>query len=269
MRNEIRCCDCVEGMSTLPNGSVDLTLTSPPYDGMRTYGGHKWNFHATARELYRVTKDGGIVCWVVGEGVKDGSFTGTTSEQRLFFRDLGFKLLDWLFLESYRPTIQYRQHAYRNVVQQVVVLSKGAPAYVHRIKDEECKSAGKPIRAARIHPDGSREDYQVPKLYGPTRVRSNLWPIANNKNSKDDVARGHPALMSEGLAHDLILSYSREGELILDPFLGAGTTARVALSLGRAFLGFEVHKPYYQIALKRIAIAERELFEQLGVTNDP
>lgn len=270
MRNEIRCCDCVQGMSTLANASVDLTLTSPPYDNMRTYGRHKWNFHATARELYRVTKGGGIVCWVIAEGVQKDSFSGTSSEQRLFFRDLGFKLLDWIFVES-QIGYQHRSHAYQNAVQQIFVLSKGAPAYVNRICDRENKSMGKPVRASRVHPDGRREDYQLPKLYGPTRVRSNVWRlvVGNNKNTKDRVAKGGPALMHEGLAHDLIWSYSRDGELVFDPFAGYGTTCRVALSMGRAFLGFEIHKPYYKKALKRIAIAERELFEQLGATNDP
>jgi site-specific DNA-methyltransferase (adenine-specific) len=231
---------------------------------MRKYGGHRWDFHATARELYRVTKDGGIVCWVIGEAVKGDSFTGTSSEQRLFFRDLGFKLLDWLFIESHIG-YQHRRHAYQNAIQQVFVLSKGSPSYVNRIKDRENKSAGKLVRASRVHPDGRREDYQLPRVYGPTRVRSNVWPIivGNNKNTKDEVARGHPALMPEDLARDLIVSYSRPGELVFDPFLGAGTTARIAIVNHRAYAGFEIHRPYYRKALKRIELAESELLEQL------
>ena len=79
--NEIYNMDCVEGMKMLKSNRIDLTVTSPPYDDIRTYGGYSFDFHNTAKELYRVTKEGGVVVWVVSDQTENGSESGTSFRQ--------------------------------------------------------------------------------------------------------------------------------------------------------------------------------------------
>ena len=93
--------DCLELMKNIPDGSVDLTVTSPPYDNLRTYNGFSWDFEETAKELYRITKSGGIVVWIVGDSYdKKGSETLTSFKQALFFKDLGFNVHDTMIYQK-------------------------------------------------------------------------------------------------------------------------------------------------------------------------
>lgn len=82
--NRIYCCDNVEGMQKyLADGSVDLTVTSPPYDNQRTYENDlDWDFESVAKELYRVTKNGGVVVWIVNDAVINKSESGTSFAKR-------------------------------------------------------------------------------------------------------------------------------------------------------------------------------------------
>ena len=72
-RNRIYNMDCVDGMKMLDSGSIDLTVTSPPYDNLRMYKGYSFDFDAVAAELFRVTKDGGVVVWVVNDATIKGN----------------------------------------------------------------------------------------------------------------------------------------------------------------------------------------------------
>src|SRR3990172_5240777 len=98
--NSIVCGDNVATMKQMPDGCVDLTVTSPPYVDLRTYGGHGWNFEEVAKELFRVTKQGGVVVWVVADATIDGSETGTSFKQALFFMEIGFRLHDTMIYKK-------------------------------------------------------------------------------------------------------------------------------------------------------------------------
>lgn len=104
--NYITLGDCVELMKEIPDDFIDLTVTSPPYDNLRDYNNEMtWNFEKfkeVAKELFRITKPGGVVVWVVGDATIKGSETGTSFRQALFFKDCGFNLHDTMIYKKTR-----------------------------------------------------------------------------------------------------------------------------------------------------------------------
>ncbi len=119
--------DCKEKMKELSDKSVDLTVTSPPYDDLREYGGHSWGFEGIAKELFRVTKDGGVVVWVVGDQTIDGSETCTSDRQKLYFKDVcGFNVHDtMIYVKNGFPFPEATR--YQPIFEYMFVLSKGRP----------------------------------------------------------------------------------------------------------------------------------------------
>ena len=258
--NQIICCDCLEGMGRLPKEIIPFTLTSPPYDDLRTYDGHNdWNFMAVARELYRVTMQGGVVVWVVQEQIIDGSESGETSRQRLAFANIGFRLHHTMVM-SKLGGIQFSSNRYGRPLEFAFILSKGKPRSFCPLRDKPNKEAGRvkvfmnrkrdggfaPVKRTRVHPYG---------------LRSSVWfyPTGKNNSAKEDYAFDHPALMPEQMAEDHILSWSRVGDLVFDPFAGAGTTLKMALLNHRRYLGFEINPKYVQIAQRRLREAEASM----------
>lgn len=97
--------DCLATMRKMPDNYVDLTVTSPPYDNMRKYDNFSFDFHSVAQELYRITQQGGVVVWVVGDQTKNGSESGTSFKQALYFKEtVGFKLYDTMIYRKSNPT---------------------------------------------------------------------------------------------------------------------------------------------------------------------
>ena len=245
-------CGCgIESMKQLPDACIPLTVTSPPFDDLRLFGGHSFHFEPMARELWRVTAEGGVVCWHVQEQIKNGSETGTSSEQRLYFRDLGFRLHHTMVVETVAGHVS-SDVRYGSALQYLFVLSKGKPRTFNPIKDVPNKLDGQRTGFRQRHSDGStRNRRQV--VIGPTRMRGVVWQLyPGSHNSDDREALAHPALMHEGLARDLIRSWSRPGELVLDLMGGAASTAVAALEEGRHFLSFEVFPEYHELAVARL-----------------
>lgn len=244
MLNKIHNIDCVEGMKLLPDSFVDLTVTSPPYDNLRKYNGFSWDFEATAKELYRVTKQGGVVVWVVGDATIKGSETGTSFKQALYLKEIGFNLHDTMIYQksgvSYPESTRYLQQ-----FEYMFIFSKGKPKSINLIKDRKNKYVG---NVGGNHRGGlcQREEFGL---------RFNIWQYANGKynTTKDEIAFLHPAVFPEQLANDHIISWSNEGDVVLDPFMGSGTTAKMAILNNRNFIGFEISDEYCDIARKRIA----------------
>jgi len=241
--NKIYNMDCVEGMKLIESGSIDLTVTSPPYDKLKLYNGFIWNFEDTANELFRITKDGGVVVWVVGDATVNGSETGTSFKQALYFKDIGFNLHDTMIYMksgvSYPETNRYLQQ-----FEYMFVFSKNKPITTNIIKDRENKYVG-------TIGGNHRGGLCTRSKFGS---RFNVWYYANGKynTSKDNLAFKHPAIFPEKLAEDHIISWSNEGDVVLDPFMGSGTTAKMAKANRRNFIGFEISKEYCDIANIRI-----------------
>jgi len=241
--------DCLDCMREIPDGSVDLTVTSPPYDNLRTYNGNndQWGEHVwrdVISSLHRVTADGGVVVWVVGDATIKGSETGTSFKQALWAMECGFNL-ETMVWEKTGSGCLGSNFYYSQNFEFMFVFSKGKPLRGKLIKDRENKKkSGKETVNGNIGNDGKgkyRSIYRKP--YGK---RTNIWRINTKKNSK------HPAPFPDQLAQDHILSWSNEGDTILDPFMGSGTTGVAAKNLGRSFIGIELDETYFSIAKERI-----------------
>jgi len=245
--------DCLDTMAKMPDCFVDLTVTSPPYDNLRSYKkdiGLQWNFDVfkpIADGLYRVTKEGGVVVWVVGDATIKGSETGTSFKQALYFKDIGFNLHDtMIYLKPNFSAVGALKTRYAPVFEYMFVFTKGNVKNFNPIKDRPCKTAGKAKRGTIRQRDGSTKrksnEGWVQPAFGQ---RYNVWEISPQSN-------GHPAPFPEKLANDHIISWSNESDIIYDPFMGSGTTAKMAILNKRKYIGSEISKEYCDIAEKRI-----------------
>ena len=251
--------DCLEGMKLLPNECIDLTVTSPPYDNLRKYKGFEWDFEATAKELYRVTKKGGVVVWVVGDATIKGSETGTSFRQALYFKEIGFNLHDTMIWLKPNPTpTDPKCLRYYNAFEYMFIFSKGKPKTCNYIK-EKSKNAGKEFGSAPMkRADGSNRDDRTEKLKGVKikdyKIKSNVWEYAIGSGvSKDKIAFKHPAIFPEKLAQDHILSWSNEGDIVFDPMCGSGTTCKMAYLNKRNFIGVDISEEYInEICIPRL-----------------
>jgi DNA modification methylase len=235
--NKIYVENCTETMSRLPSGCIDLVLTSPPYDNLRTYNGYSFDFEKIASELIRVLKDNGIIVWVVGDATVKGSETGTSFRQALHFMNLGLKLHDTMIFEKNSPAYPASKtsNRYTQIFEYMFVLAKGeVPKQL--ITDKPNKWAG--------HKDFSGKLKNPVPDFSP---RNNIWKYTTSFNGVK-----HPAPFPELLAKDHILSWSAPGQLVYDPFMGSGTTAKMAQSEGRNFIGSEISQEYVDLALARL-----------------
>lgn len=256
--NKIYNTDCVEGMKQLPDNCIDLTVTSPPYDNLRKYNGFTWDFEATARELYRVTKPGGVVVWVVGDATIKGSETGTSFKQALYFKECGFNLHDTMIYMSDKPPFSHNR--YEQKFEYMFVFSKGKPNTFNPIM-EKSKYAGSDKSARTFRHTGAElEKTHIKNNVKDEKIKGNVWYFSTgyNKSSKDKIAFKHPAIFPEQLANDHIISWSNPGDVVLDPFMGSGTTAKMAILNGRQYIGFEISSEYCEIANKRIEELNKE-----------
>lgn len=229
MINTIQNESCLDTMSRMPDNFIDLTVTSPPYDNLRKYNGYSFDFEPIARELYRVTKQNGILVWVVGDATIDGSETGTSFKQALYFKELGFKLHDTMIYEKNSPAYPANRNGnrYTQIFEYMFVFAKGK-VVKNLICDKPNKWAG--------HKDFSGKLKNPVPDFSP---RNNIWRYVTSFNGVK-----HPAPFPEALAHDHVVSWSDEGNLVYDPFMGSGTTAVVAKRLGRSYIGSEISDEY-------------------------
>ena len=235
----------LETMARMHDCFIDLTVTSPPYDNLRDYKGYSFPFEDIAKELYRVTKEGGVVVWVVGDAVINGSESGTSFKQALFFMECGFNLHDTMIYQKpsspFPGVVRYMQ-----VFEYMFVFSKGNPKTTNIILDRKNNNAGHVFRNTIRQKDGSLKQ-QVTNPCKDFGERYNIWLIANGEQIKE-----HPATFPEQLAADHIHSWSNEGDLVYDCFMGSGTTAKMAHLQKRNWIGSEMSKEYCEIAEKRI-----------------
>ena len=250
--------DNIELMKRIPDNFVDLTVTSPPYDNLRDYHGYTFDFEGLSKELYRVTKDGGVVVWVVGDATIDGSETGTSFKQALGFMEVGFKLHDTMIYEKNTSSFPARRNSkrYTQIFEYMFVFSKGKIATGNLICDKKNKYAGHTNWGKNTHrgKDGALKESSKIKPVPDTSPRNNIWRyvVGGGFGNKDKSAYKHPATYPMQLAEDHIKSWSNEGDTVLDPFLGSGTTAIAAIDNNRKYIGAEISEEYTNIARERI-----------------
>jgi len=246
-------------MKSMEDNSVDLTVTSPPYDNLRDYNGYTFDFKGIAKELYRVTKDGGVVVWVVGDATIKGSETGTSFKQALYFKEIGFNLHDTMIYRKINP-IPLTHKRYEQGFEYMFVFSNGKPKIFNPIM-VKCKTAGMDTKLRTFYQTtssvllkGHKNDNV--KQY---KQKDNVWEIPTYSGK-----HGHPAIFPEKLAEDHILSWSNKGDIVLDPMCGSGTTLKMAKKNSRNFIGIDCSEEYCKIAQARIGDIEIEQMKELG-----
>jgi len=251
--------DCLQVMKTLEDNSIDLTVTSPPYDNLRTYNGYTFDFEGIAKELFRVTKQGGVVVWVVGDATINGSETCTSDRQKLYFKDVcGFNVHDTMIYRKNSLTFPDTNRYYQ-CFEYMFIFSKGKPKTVNLIQDKENKQANKTITGNYRDIDGSLKEMSGSKNKRTIKekgVRWNIWDYNTGwqHSYSEDFLKGHPAIFPEKLAEDHILSWSNEGDTVLDPMAGSGTTLKMAKKNNRNYIGIEISQDYIDIINKRLDI---------------
>jgi len=241
--------DCLEVMKDIPDGSIDLVVTSPPYDNLRNYndslewGEHVWK--PVIQELFRFVTDGGVVVWVVNDATIKGSETGTSFRQALYFMSVGFNLHDTMIWEKKNP-VPRTHNRYEQSFEYMFIFSKGRPNSWNPIK-VHCANAGKKRSGTMQHSNnGVRLEKHKGGVCSDSKINKNIWVYAGEGRTE------HPAIFPEKLANDHILSWSNEGDTVLDPFMGSGTTGVSCRNLNREFIGIEKDNDYYIIAHNRI-----------------
>ena len=242
--------DALEEMRAFPAECIDLTVTSPPYDNLREYHGYTFDFESIAKELFRVTKPGGAVVWVVGDATIDGSETGTSFRQALYFKEIGFNLHDTMIYK--KDGISFPdKNRYQSCFEYMFVFSKDTPKTINLICDHKNVSHGRKVSGTERESDGTtRAASCIGQKINRYGTRWNIWEIPAIKGNHDI---NHPAIFPEQLASDHILSWSNPGDLILDPMCGSGTTCKMAKYHGRHYLGIDISSKYCDIARRRIA----------------
>lgn len=252
--------DNIAVMADLPSTSIDLTVTSPPYDNLRKYllpdgSSPTWDFEGVAQQLWRLTKPGGVVVWIVADATVNGSETGTSMRQALRFMDIGFRLHDTMIWEKSDPSPGDGKFRYHDCWEFMFVFSNGQPAAMNLIRDVKSVHAGKvDMRNWDRRRDESCEGKErKPWLRPEFGYRRNLWKLNHGGNQVDAIAFDQPAIFPECIARDHILSWSNPGDVVLDPFCGSGTTLKMAKETGRRGIGIEINPDYCEIIKTRLA----------------
>lgn len=263
--NKIILGNAIDMLSTIEKEFIDLTVTSPPYDNLRSYNGKikdgvvyedgfSFPFVEMARELFRVTKPGGIVVWVVNDQVKNGGETGSSFKQALKFMEIGFTLYDTMIYHKNGAPFP-ESGRYSQVFEYMFVFSKGKPKTVNLLKDKPNRWAG---HTNFGDPSKRQKDGELKKVdkftiseYG---TRYNVWYINNGAgfSSKDEIAFEHPAIFPESLAEDHILSWTNSGDIVLDPMAGSGTTLKMAKMNNRGYIGIDINEEYVDLCNRRV-----------------
>ena len=255
--NKVYNLNCLDGMKLLDDEIIDLTVTSPPYDNLRTYNGYSWDFENTAKELFRITKKGGVVVWVVGDQTIKGSETGTSFRQALYFKEIGFNLHDTMIYAKNNP-IPLTHNRYEQQFEYMFIFSKGKPKTFNPIMIK-CKTSGAYTnrrKTGRVKEAAARNRDEI-TITKSEKQKGNIWSYITG--SKKGETGNHPAPFPEALVKDHITSWSKKGDIVLDPFAGSGTTAKMSLLMDRNFVCFEKEKEYCDIITKRLCCIKQQM----------
>lgn len=241
--------DCLQTMQQMPDNYVDFIITSPPYDDIRNYNGYNFEFEKIANEIKRVLKIGGIMIWVVGDKTENGSETGTSFKQALYFKEIGLNIHDTMiyYKNNPMPTAGNRYHQH---FEYMFAITKGSPKTFNPIK-EETKYKG--IANMKNRGENGNLDYKKVERTNDKKIGNVFsYSIGGGISTKDKIAYQHPAIFPEQLVSDQVLTWTNEFDIIYDPFMGSGTTAKIALLHNRQWLGSEISKVYVDIAEQRL-----------------
>ncbi len=253
--------DCIDTMARFPDNCIDLVVTSPPYDNMRKYNGNSFNeFETISCELYRVIKDGGVVVWVIGDQTHNGNESGTSFTHALFFKEIGFNLFDtMIYLKPPRGAVGNNK-TYWQSFEYMFVFSKGKPKTINLLIDRENKDSRDGDNGTKRLCNGTLKNVKR-NGYEKMGRRTNVWEYYTGKghSATDNIAHQHPAIFPEKLARDHIMSWSNKGDIVYDPFMGSGTTAKMCVLNDRKYIGSELDENYYMISKKRLRACQTQI----------
>lgn len=258
--NSVYHSDCVELMKIMDENSIDLTVTSPPYDELRHYNGYDFNVEHIAKGLFKVTNKGGVVVWVVGDKIKNGNKSLTSFKQALLFQEVGFNVHDVMIYKK-KNTPFMRTNAYTNCYEFMFVFSKGTPKTFNPLKVKTMRQGNEML------PHNKGADGINKKIMGelkPEKTMTNIWEYAVGLGgtTNDRIAFIHTAVFPEKLAEDHILSWTNEGDTVFDPMCGSGTTCKMAIKNKRFYIGCDISKEYVELTEKRLETFSPKLFTQ-------
>ncbi len=246
--------DCIEGMKKITECSIDLVITSPPYDSIRTYEGFSVDLHATGEAVHRVLKEGGIAVMVLQDQTKNFAKTLTSFKTIIDWCDnIGFKLFECVIYRKHGPEGAWWKTRFRVDHEYMPIFLKGErPQYF----DKEplkipSKHGGKVMTGSGNRRTDGRVNPTIRRKINPTKCRGTIWNylMAGDKNP---LKRKHPAPFPDQIPKDFIQCFCPPNGIVLDPFIGSGSSAVAAKSLGRNFIGFDISEKYCEIARKRI-----------------
>lgn len=260
--------DCISVLKNFEENCIDFTLTSPPYDNLRNYNGYNFDFENIAKQIFRVTKQGGVLVWVTNDATINGSETGTSFNQVLFFKSLGFNIHDTMIFKKRNPIPQIYRKRYSNEFEFMFVLSKGV-VKTHNPIMIPCEHAGL-VLDNTTYKNYSKNLQKRTKFANPVKdkkIKGNIWEYVVGKKKEDQEAKEHPAPFPCQLAEDHILSWTNKNDVVLDPMCGSGTTCKIAKKLGRNFIGVDMSKEYCQIAKYRTSGKIEEEYQYKLISN--
>ena len=262
--NKIYNMDAIKGIKQIDSDKIDLVVTSPPYDNLRDYKGYSFDFENIAKDLYRIIKIGGVIVWIVKDATIKGNETGTSFKQALYFKEIGFNLHDTMIYSKNNLTFPH-PNRYHDTFEYMFVFSKGKPKTTNLLADRPNKYGGTTTWGDKTQRevDGTLTNKGIRKI-AEVGIRFNVWnyTVGKGHTTSDEIAFQHPATFPEQLAEDHILSWSNEGDLVLDPMCGSGTTCKMALLNKRNYIGIEISKEYCEISEKRLKVCEDKIKEQ-------
>lgn len=248
--------NCLDTMKKMNSNFIDAIITSPPYDDLKKYNGYSFNFKSIANELYRVLKEGSVLVWIVNDRIKNGSETGTSFKQALYFKEIGFNLHNTMIWNKTNPMPQIQHNRYLDAFEYMFILSKGTVKKFNPIRIN-CKNAGDQYKYTTKHPSENKDRIKKNFQINKTKILNNVWNVAVSK-----LKTTHPATSPQKLIDKHIITWTKEKDLVYDCFSGSGTTAISCIKYNRNFICSEISKQYVELSNKRIkeVKAQNKLF---------
>ena len=264
--DSFNCMDCVEGMKKIPDKTIDLIVTSPPYDQIRDYNGKiSFNLHTTGEQVYRILKEGGIGVLVIQDQTKNFGKSLTSFKTVIDWCDnIGFKLFECLIYRKHGAEGAWWKQRFRVDHEYMPVFLKGERLQYFNKEPIKIpsKHAGKIMTGSGSRRTDGKTNPTVTRPINPTKCRGTIWDylMAGDKNP---LKREHPAVFPDQIPYDFIQVFCPPKGVVLDPFMGSGSTAVAAKKLNRHFIGFDIVPEYCELAEKRIKEVESGIQEKL------
>lgn len=252
--NSIICGDSEVVLKNIPDNSIDLVVTSPPYDDLRKYNGFSFNLHNIGVELYRVLKDGGVVAMVIQDSTKDFGKSLTSFRTIVDWCDnIGFKLFETVIYHKNGTEGAWWKHRFRVDHEYMPIFVKGyKPQYFNKEPLKIPSKHGGQVMSgsANRRTDGTTTPI-VKREINLMKCRGTVWDymMAGDKNP---LKRKHPAVFPDKIPFDFIQCFCPEGGIVLDPFVGCGSTVVMAKKLGRKYIGIDISDEYCELAKERL-----------------